>query len=328
MSSPGVPPTTGETATAEPGAGPPAGVYFVPEESRRLSPFFELRREIPGGWYAGAAAFCLILCTGIWWYSTHGDGETRLLGYNQLPSMKETAEYFPNMWDSASPERHLVYNTLVSLKRVILGFSMALAVGIPLGVLAGCFALVRGFLSPLLLFGRNIPVAALTALVFALFGTGELQKVMFIFIACAAFIVSDTVTAVQDVGQRYVETALTLGASRRHILFKVLVPLAMPAVFNSLRILFGLAFGYIMLVEIVQEGDGAGGLGYMLNIARRRSRPEIMVIIVLTIPLIAWLIDQILYLIQCRLFRWKYSQEAHDSLTLRLAGQLARLFWK
>jgi ABC-type nitrate/sulfonate/bicarbonate transport system permease component len=200
--------------------------------------------------------------------------------------------------------------------------------GIPLGVAAGCFPIIRSLLSPLILFGRNIPVAALTALVFALFGTGELQKVMFIFIACVAFIVSDSVTAVQDVGQRYVETALTLGASRMQILFKVLVPLAMPSIFNSLRVMFGLAFGYIMLVEIVQEGEGAGGLGYMLNIARRRSRPEIMVIIVLAIPMFAWFIDQILYVIQCVLFRWKYSQEADQSVTVQVASRIGRLFWK
>ena len=289
---------------------------------------FGLRQEIPRWISLATAATCVIVCAGIWWYVTRGDGESRILGYSQLPSIRETIEYFPNLWDSESPERHLFYNARVSLRRVITGFSMALAAGIPLGVAAGCFPIIRSLLSPLILFGRNIPVAALTALVFALFGTGELQKVMFIFIACVAFIVSDSVTAVQDVGQRYVETALTLGASRMQILFKVLVPLAMPSIFNSLRVMFGLAFGYIMLVEIVQEGEGAGGLGYMLNIARRRSRPEIMVIIVLAIPMFAWFIDQILYVIQCVLFRWKYSQEADHSVTVQVASRIGRLFWK
>ena len=298
----------------------------VVAESR--SRLLGLRREIPG-WLSFATGFaCVAIVFGLWWWATAGNGEERMLGYTQLPSPAETAEYFPNMWDSEAPERHLWHNMAVSLRRVLIGFSLALFVGIPLGVAAGCFLAIRSFLAPLILFGRNTPVAALTALVFALFGTGELEKVMFIFIACVAFILSDVISSIEEVGQRYVETALTLGASRFQIILKVLVPLAMPMVFNSLRVLFGLAFGYIMLVEIVQEGEGAGGLGYMLNIARRRSRPEIMVIIILTIPLVAWLIDQLLFVIQCWMFRWKYGREAEHSVAFGMSRRLVRLFWR
>ena len=53
-----------------------------------------------------------------------------------------------------------------------------------------------------------------------------------------------------------------------------------------------------------------------------------MVIIVLAIPMFAWFIDQILYVIQCVLFRWKYSQEADHSVTVQVASRIGRLFWK
>lgn len=317
---------------ASPGAVDPpvpegSGVSELVEQSGR-DWLPELRRPIPRWLTALAGIACVVICLGLWWWATAGAAEERLLLYSQLPSIRETIDYLPNLWDAAAPERHLWYNTKVSLGRVLLGFSLALCVGIPLGIAAGCFPVLQSALAPLILFGRNIPVAALTALVFALFGTGELQKVMFIFIACVAFILSDAISAVQEVGQRYVETALTLGASRLQIIVKVLVPLAMPMIFDSLRVLFGLAFGYIMLVEIIQEGQGAGGLGYLLNIARRRSRPEIMVIIVLTIPVVAWLIDQLLYAVQCLLFRWKYGREAEASVVLRFSRSILRLFWK
>ena len=52
---------------------------------------------------------------------------------------------------------------------------------------------------------------------------------------------------------------------------KVLVPLAMPSVFNSLRLLFGLAFGYIMLAEVVKFGGESGGLGDIINTSQRRG---------------------------------------------------------
>ena len=63
---------------------------------------------------------------------------------------------------------------------------------------------------------------------------------------------SDTVEGdLRDVPQRYVETAQTLGASRGQIICKVLFPLALPDILTSLRFLFGLALGYIMLVEVI-----------------------------------------------------------------------------
>ena len=292
------------------------------------APLLGLRTDIPRWQSLLAALVCLGICFCAWWYVTHGEHEERILGYSQLPSPKEALDYFPKLWDSAAPERHLFNNTVRSLTRVAIGFSLALLVGVPLGVAAGCFSVVRAFLSPLILFGRNIPVAALTALVFALFKSGETEKFMFIFIACVAFIVSDAADAIRDVAERYVETALTLGASRLQIVLKVLVPLALPTIFNSARVLFGLAFGYIMLVEVVNDSDGAGGLGNLLNVGRKRGITEVMAIIILTIPIVAWLIDQCLSLLQCLIFRWKYGREAERNALWQLTRGTLRMFWR
>ena len=79
------------------------------------------------------------------------------------------------------------------------------------------------------LFGRNIPVAALIPLTFSLFGIGELQKIIFIFIACVAFVIWDTTRAVQEVGSQYIDTAYTLGAGTWQTIGKVLLPLALRA---------------------------------------------------------------------------------------------------
>ena len=307
------PPTTPQTLSAPP-------VHH--------SRLFGLRTDIPRWQSLIAASICLCLFFLAWWYVTLGDHEERILGYSQLPSPNEALEYFPKLWDSKSPQSHLFNNTVKSLSRVATGFALALLIGVPLGVAAGCFSIVRAFLSPLILFGRNIPVAALTALVFALFKSGETEKFMFIFIACVAFIISDAADAIRDVAERYIETALTLGASRLQIVLKVLVPLALPTIFNSARVLFGLAFGYIMLVEVVNDSDGAGGLGNLLNVGRKRGITEIMAIIILTIPLVAWMIDQCLSLIQCLLFRWKYGREAERNALWQLTRGTLRLFWR
>ena len=100
-----------------------------------------------------------------------------------------------------------------TLKRVLIGFGLAVLVGVPLGIVAGSWRVVEASAAPLALFGRNLPVAALIPLTILWFGIDETQKVMFIFIACVPFVYSDTVRAIGSVADRYVETAQTLGAS-------------------------------------------------------------------------------------------------------------------
>ena len=144
-------------------------------------------------------------------------------------------------------------------------------------------------------------------LTLSLFGIGEFQKIMFIFIACVAFIVMDSATAIRDVSSRYIDTAYTLGASRWQIILKVLVPLAMPNIFNSLRLLFGLAFGYIMLAEVIQTSD-SGGLGSIINFAQSRGGHRTYILLVLMlIPLVALAIDRLLFWTQRQLFPYQYG---------------------
>ena len=123
------------------------------------------------------------------------------------------------------------------------------------------------------------------------FGIDETQKTMFIFIATAPFVFFDAARAVIDVHERYVETAQTLGASSRQIVTKVLIPLALPDIFSSLRSLFGLAFGYIMLAELV---NAKYGLGYLLMTSQRRGLTEHIFAILILIGLLAYGIDRLL----------------------------------
>jgi ABC-type nitrate/sulfonate/bicarbonate transport system permease component len=274
-------------------------------KSPRGGHLFTFRRPIPQWASLLLGVACLAAVLAVWWFLTRGPLEERILGYTSLPSPAETfnSEQLHDLWFGDA----LTRNLLVSLRRVVLGFLLAAAVAIPLGVLCGCFPWINSFFAPINVFGRNIPIAALIPLSFALFGIGEPQKVMFIFIAVVAFIMMDTATAIADVSGRYIDTAYTLGASRLQIITKVLVPLAMPRLFNSLRLLFGLAFGYIMLAELVTEGGGVGGLGNIINIAQRRGHRETILLVLMVIPAVALAIDRLLYVVQRSLFPHQYG---------------------
>lgn len=272
--------------------------------------WFALRRPIPLWQSLLLGGSCLLLFLGIWWFITHspdGQPESRLVSAYVLPSPQETLREFPNLWSQGNGELTLIGNTFVTIRRVALGFLLAIMVGIPLGVAAGCFPPVQAFLAPLVIFGRNIPIAALLPLLLILPG-GETQKILFIFVACVSFLISDTAQAIADVSERYVDTALTLGASRWQTIIKVLFPLALPNIFNSGRLLFGLAFGYIMLAESIKyAGEGFGGLGYQINLFQRRSNREGIYLILLIIPAIALLLDSCLLWVQRKLFPHQYG---------------------
>ena len=247
---------------------------------------------------------CVALVFGLWWFVTRGEpAETRIVSPQALPSPSETFATFSQLWF----DRQLTRNTLTTLGRVATGFALASLVGVPLGVLAGCFPPIKAFLMPVILFGRNIPIAALVPLTFFFFGIGDPQKVMFIFLACVAFVISDTASSVMNVGQQYLDTAYTLGASRWQVIMKVIVPLALPTVFDSLRLLFGLAFGYIMLAETIKLGNETGGLGNLILTSQRIGPRAHIYLIILIIPVVAFVIDRFLYLIQCGLFPYKYG---------------------
>jgi NitT/TauT family transport system permease protein len=196
-------------------------------------------------------------------------------------------------------ERGLVASIAATLKRVMIGFGLAAAVGVPLGILAGSWRVIEAAGAPIALFGRNLPVAALIPLTILWFGIDETQKVMFIFIACVPFVYVDAAAAITGVPDRYVETAQTLGANQFQVVSKVLVPLALPDIYTSLRHLFGLAFGYIMLAELI---NAEHGLGYLLMASQRRGLSEHIILILIIIGLLAYGIDRVLFWFQRGLF--------------------------
>src|SRR5690242_6083545 len=99
---------------------------------------FRLRGPISVWLALVCAASCLVLCYGAWWFVTRGEAEERIFSPLVLPSPAETFSRFSFLWH----EMGLIENTLASLRRVVIGFGLAVLVGVPIGVLCGCFSWV------------------------------------------------------------------------------------------------------------------------------------------------------------------------------------------
>jgi len=264
--------------------------------------FFKIRDE-PTIWSRIIMAlFCVVLVLLIWFMLTRGGAEQRVISPQVLGSPEEVFGSFGSLWF----DRALMRNLLASLWRVIKGFALASLVAIPLGILCGTFKRIDAFFAPISIFGRNIPIVTLVPLTLMWFGLGEGQKVAFIFLACFAFVMFDAARSISDVDKDYLDTAYTLGASRRQLVMKVLVPLAMPDIFNSIRLLFGLAFGYIILAEMI---DMNTGIGKLILVSQRRGPREHVYLILFFITLTAFIIDRMLYIIQRHLFAYRFKRQ-------------------
>ncbi|MFT7579369.1 MAG: ABC-type nitrate/sulfonate/bicarbonate transport system permease component [Myxococcota bacterium] len=258
-----------------------------------------LRQEPPLSWRVLLGVACIGMLLLIWYILTAGGAsENRIMNAQTLPSIGEVFGSLPGLVS----ERNLFESIAASLTRVFIGFGLAVLVGVPMGMLAGAWRPFNAYWAPLVMFGRSVPIAALIPLTMMWFGLGEFQKFMFIYIACVPFIFSGAAASVASIHERYVETGQTLGASSGQIFRKVLVPLAMPTIYTQLRQLFGLAFGYIMLAELV---NAQRGLGSLIQTSQKRSRPEDILMILIIIVVIAFLIDRILAFFQKGLFPYK-----------------------
>jgi NitT/TauT family transport system permease protein len=271
--------------------------------SRPPSRVFRLRAALPAGVAHAVSAAAVAAVIALWWFVTRGDtAETRIVSPVILPSPGEVLRAFPVLVQ----QRDLLLRVKATLARVLQGFGLAIVVGVPLGVVAATWGAFRAAVGPLARFFRNIPIAVLIPLTMFWFGIDETQKVLFIFLACVPFVFGDSVAAVLGVPDRYVETAQTLGARWYQVVLKVLIPLALPDIYNSLRNHFGHAFGYIMLSELV---NAQHGLGYMINTSQRLGQREDIFAILVVICVIALGVDAILRFFQRGFFPYRADQE-------------------
>src|SRR5512138_1624093 len=108
----------------------------------------------------GLGALCVALVVGAWFLATAGAPEERLVSPTLLPAPLEVLASLPAL----AADGALVDAVVATLRRVLAGFLLAVAVGVPLGMAAGAWRALGSFLAPVVLVARNIPVAALIPL--------------------------------------------------------------------------------------------------------------------------------------------------------------------
>lgn len=159
----------------------------------------------------------------------------------------------------------LIY-TWDSVYRVMVGWSLAVALAVPLGLFIATSRRGAALFAPLMEFARYLPVVALVPLTLLYFGIGDGQKFAIIFLGTFFQLVLMVADSVAGVPRDLPRAAATLGASRRQIYRLVLLPGALPGIMDDLRITVGWAWTYLVVAELVAANSG---LGYMILKAQR-----------------------------------------------------------
>ena len=220
-----------------------------------------------------------------------------------LPSVEQVANALYVLF----ADRNFLHDVLISCYRIFVSFFAASAVGVPIGILMGCFGNVRALLNPTLSGWRYLPAASFIPLLLVWFGPTDLAKIALLFIGVIFFLISLILDNTRAVPKELVEAALTMGASRRETLIGVVVPAAMPAVFDSMRNMIAVGWTYLVIAEIVGAQDGIGAV--MMRAGRFLNVDTIMAAI-FTIGVLGILTDVLFRVAQHLLFPWNVERRS------------------
>src|SRR5437867_1386876 len=174
-------------------------------------------------------------------------------------------------------------------------------IAIPLGLLVGSFRWVHDLVNPVAAPMRSMPITAFLPAFIALFGMEESMKVAFLWFGMFFYLLAVVVEEVNKVDDSLLETAWTLGAKRRNILW-LLFRASFPPIFGSFRILYDIGWTYVILAEMV---NARKGVGYMVEAARKVLDFERVYAGIIAIGIAAFLFRLLLNLMEKWLFPWR-----------------------
>ena len=241
---------------------------------------FEPRKEIPRRvyWLAAAVPFAIaLLAWSILTYSGYVQPlflPTPTNVFKAIFQLTKSGELFTHIW--------------VSVYRVMLGFLLAAIFAVPLGILMGSFKIVQAVIEPINDFIRYLPVVAFIPLAILWTGTGDPEKVLIIFVGTFFQLVLMTMENARAVPNEYLEVAYTLGGMRWAAIWRVLVPAALPNIFDSLRVASGWAWSYLVVAEIVSANRG---LGFLIIQSQRFLKTADIIAGIIVIGLLGLLFD-------------------------------------
>jgi NitT/TauT family transport system permease protein len=196
---------------------------------------------------------------------------------------------------------NLLDDVWISCLRVLAGFIVAAAIGVPMGIAMGTFASMESLFAPFVGTVRYMPVTAFVPLIVIWVGLGEEAKVLIITLGVVLYNAIMVADAVKFIPNEMINVAYTLGATRREVLLKVIIPATFPSVLDTLRVNISGAWNFLVIAELLAAQSG---LGFKIIQAQRFLATEKVLVCIGIIGAIGLVIDYGLKWISQRLTPW------------------------
>jgi len=243
--------------------------------------------------YPVAKIIPLLLLAGVW----QAASISGLLPVSVLPPLTDVAVALAAMLRSGE----LITNTLASFARAGAGFLIATIGGIALGLLMARRRVVERALEPILLLIYPVPKPALIPLFMVWLGIGDVSKVAVIALACLLPIVTATFNGARSVDPILVWSAKARGTSERRLLWRVVLPAALPQIAAGVRTAIAIAIIVLVSSEFISS---EAGLGYLIFSYGGVGADDAMLAVVIYLAVLGFLLDRFYLSGLRRLMSW------------------------
>lgn len=214
-----------------------------------------------------------------------------------LPTPTAVIQAGVQLWQ----QEGLALDIFASFARVAGGFLLAAFIGVPIGIAMGTFSSMDSFFTPLVGTMRYMPVTGFVPLIIIWAGLGEAAKVLIITLGIVLYNAIMVADAVKFIPNEMINAAYTLGATRRDILLRVVIPATFPSVLDTLRVNISGAWNYLVIAELLAAQNG---LGFRIIQAQRFLQTDKVLFCIVLIGLIGLTLDCSLKWISRKLTSW------------------------
>jgi NitT/TauT family transport system permease protein len=189
-----------------------------------------------------------------------------LLGIWQVGALVLNTDSFPTALDAirAIPsilgDKESLINILASLRRMAVGFGLAVALSIPLGLMMGRSRGVASFLNPLLMVIYPVPKAALMPIIMLWLGVGDVAKTLVIFLGVSLPVIYHSFQGAKAVEEKMLWSGAAMGLSAAQRMTRIVLPAALPEILTGCRTGLVLALITMVTSEMIARQSGAGNI--------------------------------------------------------------------
>jgi NitT/TauT family transport system permease protein len=185
--------------------------------------------------------------------------------------------------------------TVVTTRRLLIGYALGLVFGLPLGLLTARFKFCEDTLGVMALAFQTLPSVCWVPLALLWFGQTEAAMLFVVIMGTLWSVVIATDNGVRTVPPIYARAARTMGSKRLHTWIKVIVPASLPFIVSGMKQGWAFAWRSLMAAEIYVTILSGFGLGYLLQAGRELQAMDQVIGIMLVIIVIGVLADKILF---------------------------------